>query len=1415
MFGGSRRRRPPVQPLTSETANPNAATAAASAFMRSEPSNSLSSAAAAAALKARPTTPTNVAEVQSKRALRRSASATRSPDRSRHGKQLQRSPSASSMTERTFRSPSPGRNPAPVPHDAPPVPSLPKTEPQKQSFRTTNQRTKHGSGNISIRTTDLVSRTSTDANDARPGSISPSINFSYPRATVESPTLSAPSSSEVTMVYDPNSRRMVPKLEIIEKQHHRRTPEKPAKKKKQVSLPVGSHVEVARALVAESLDREQTRPAETSKTQRAAVTEGRAIQPAKSAQPVEIKHQGVPAVESNASNAEPPPRTTTSSEAEVPSPAPNAPRSFPLKVNKSSLKTDGEDGTSNNVDSSSAQETDRVASAVSAPTSDTQVPTASSEDRSQSQEPVAAPIPEPRGQAREVRRTRVESQSPSHSPARSAHFAPTTAQLLVRHEPPPRSISPRKSALKQSNSVRGSGPSDDSSEASGSVSGQYSRDSSVQATKKAFRVSFTDENTVVVGDSAEPREPSPPALPSPQAKKPWHNVITRHQKKDRPVVDEGETMSPRPALPLFGSVRDKKPREPDNERPLVRPSEKIWSPGPGPEASILSNDSPVGSLSAQENASRNAANISKAREPLPPVVQSVDMIDYLSNSPSSSDDELDDSDTARSTQLTEQHYDSQSKEDLTQPPRQEAASEEKSSVIATDSKSLDGNGHAQDGSPVTNQTLLRRPEDVPMISITNPSPLLKDVDDTSPASDYFDVPGGFPEDGSSAPVVAGNDKPSLEIITQPSKAPALAEVEEAPVPGSPMGDIKEEEESTDGSSIYSDAYEDLSDIEGDGFMSLDAVLESPTSGKMAKIYEKALSQAKENETAATSISDSGVPEVSPKTSQDWENAKAYWRSLSSDKRRQLEVEAMEEAAEEADQEAPSKVKKTKKKRRSADRQALIAGAIENSQVVDGSHRGPKVSTREDAPVKPFRKSMRGNQPQELGEPQRPSGSMRKSLRSNGDAGDSHTTRPSSYHPGSTTEPSNDTKRSMILNGRPASSGGIGGASGKPTLRRRGSDSSESSFKRSRRGNAEGFGFRRSMREPEPQHSSKGSGRFSLRSLSPPGSPFRRPSFQAPASTNTGGRGMKQSLRSDSTDTKHKRFSSIGRSSGKKAKQGKLGSRFADSSDEEDARPSIFRSRFADSSDEDDRPLSSHKQRGFAKTMRTSQGASSAAAAALGVPPAQPRADSPDLPDSDDEIVQPKRGSSVTGNGRPPVQRNRSGRGELASNAGLIGTDGLGDRPSHTRKNSFMSSILRRKKSPGNKITREINESAARRDTRLERSTEELAMIRSNSGSRLPTQKRGPSWPLPDGGEEGPQSEPKAAAEAPIPRPATSSGAGPSASSRGFLKRRSLSHQEVPPYVPPYAGQEQEETPSEVMGKKKKFGTLRKMFGLND
>ena len=1503
---------PIEQPLTKETANPNAATAATSAFLRREPSLSLSSAAAAAALKARPTTPTNVAEVQSKRSLRRSASVSSAPgrDRTRGSRELRRTPSNGSMSERTFRSPSPspGRSPAPRQHSVPPVPTLPRdaqlqprrptsshkpgvTTLQTQQFRTASQKLKDGQqgswfggatarDNVSARTADAVLHSSPYRDDSRSGSVSPSINFSYPRASLEFP---GPSDADV-LVYDANSRRMVPKADLLARsQSMRETSEKSFKKKKSGVSRSGSHLSkgtIGRTQVAvsegEQLPSYRKPTGESEPPRQQKPLEPRREEPS-APRPRTYEQGNIPnraPVETEPAVKE---STTLDKVLDDTTVVPSSDTSRAPAVGKEQLSTLQEKTTEDQTDTEDDEPIQHHEAIDSLPVRSSQLAVDEINGKPERQEQEATSPSAKRGS---VRSARVHSESP----ARSARFAPATDKLLVRHEPPPRSLSPRKSALKHSSSVRGASPSDDGSETSGAGPSFSPKDESSR--RKSVRVSFSDENNVVVGESAEPHEVDSPVVPSPQStKKSWHSILGRN-KKDSTALDSDEIMTPRPALPLFGSVRDKKHREPDGERPLVRPSERSWSPPPvssSPKQAVPndshiegpSTDSAIGSVLSQETISRNEANISRAREPLPPVVTSIEGTGYDSSSILTSEDETEYSDNTGMSETTKNEPSTVAETSENDPGNPEPSEESKPIRDETIADPADPNEpqKQQDSVAVADEAASKSGEanghaEIPSISIINPSPRVQHDSPSSPELEYFDVPGGFPsgtETASSsraelAAEQAGTSAPESDSTPQPVSSPVVAELSiparsEPAVSSSPMAEIPEEV--TDESSIYSDAYEDISDAEGDGFMSLDAVVAAPAGSKASKLYEKTKKQSQERASSDAAVNPENNEETrEPVNSQDdWEMAKAYWRSLSVEKRRQLEKEALEEAAEEADHESSTTQKKAKKTI-SQDRPvsdistSVPAPSDRVYQIPPGTTwalgEGAEVeeAARSAAPVnKPvaapaFRKSMRGGQPKSVDETsaQQSGGTIRNSLRSNVTPGGAQGrpykiagTRPVSHQPSASLGTRNSTRRAVSSEPRPVSAGGLPSSSLRPAMTRRGSNDSDSSFKRSRAG---GQGFFRSSRRAAPQEpdspASKGSGRFSFRSLSPTGSTFRQPSSVTgpPAQQFAGGSmrtSMRQSLRTEQNQGKRpsKLTSAFGRSPGKKDKE-RNGSRFTDSSDEEDGGRPIFNSRFADSSDEDDALMQAPKRGGFPKTMRaSSNGANSAAAAALGVQPARTRAQSPDVPFSDGELVQ--RNRSIMSNGTSSraggtLQRNRSGRGTLISPAGPghLATDGIGERPAHQRRGSFISSILHRKKDNTNKIYREFGESAARRDTRLERSTEQLSVIRrSNSGGPRQLHKKEPSWPLPDEDDDdyndGSQQveAPGRTANAPLQRPATSAGPGVTPASKpGFLKRRSASHQVAAPPAPP---------PSDPgdFHKKKKFGALRRVFGLKD
>ncbi|KAF4124687.1 Conserved hypothetical, protein [Geosmithia morbida] len=1428
MFGRSRRNRPTPIPLTRETADPNAATAAASAFMRRDPSVSqqLSSAAAAAALRARPTIPTNVAEVQTKRTAshnggsRRPSPSLRGRSRERgrgHAGEAQsvdasprRSPSAGSMSERTFRrSPSPGR-PVPPSRDqnVPPVPTLSddagrydddddnnnnhsrqaqartqpvtsnnrapghqrnKTEPihlQTQNFRTASQKLRDGSqaswfGAASTRASAPApapapasaraapdaavtprTRVSASADDAaRPVSPSASINFSLPRARMSSPAPSS-ASADQALVYDANSRRMIPRAEaLFRSQSVRDAAERPVRRsgRGDAVSQSGSH------LTRGTMSRTQVSPATAATAATAAAAA------AATAVPAVVDGD---AVTGNTYPAPPAPAPEPEAEAEAEAEAEQQPQQPQHTMQEEGQQAPtGRDITTpvDELDESRQRQRHRA-----------EEPAVPSEQKQEQPPPPPPPPREPTQQLNVIeepgRPTARSHRVSSVSPVRSAHFAPSADQLLVRHEPPSRSLSPRKSALKNSGGARGASPSDDSSDASSyRPSPNPTRDD--KARKKSARVSFNDEGTAVPGEPVESTAERAAAAVEPKAasqRRSWYGLLGRRNNAPSPTssttnddgTGEAIGMTPRPALPLFGSVRDKKPREqPDSERPLVRPSGRLWSassqsppsppplpaplpqtqtqiPTPPPEAAT---DSAIGGVIAAaaaaataQDSSKNEANISRTREPLPPVVTSIEGTGYDSSSVEGSDLEEEDADLP----------------DVPGKLEGDGANVATAATTTADAPDLPGQQiveqHAKRG--------------IPSISIVEPTPPARDEEmEDSPENDETTTP---PRDGTL------------------------------------MSDIQEEEdESSDDSAMYSDAYEDMSEADEGGFLSLDAVLTAPVASE-TKTTANAQVRVQDG-TAAPVAPSSGADDGNDANKReqaqaqaqaqaspdDWDHAKAYWRSLTVEKRRQLEREALEDAGEDGDQEdfaSSQQSRKTKKKTTTTTNHhhpALPAAPVD--------YRSD--SSIDTAPK--LRKTLRGSQPDSgAAQKQQPAVNMRRTLRS-------PPPNTQGAPPPRQQAPSNNDGHRRIHSSDGSSAAASAAVEVDPPLQRRGSDSSESSFRRARPVSHGGSGLRSTMRsgaspsqrDPEPSTASrsapapvpppKSSGRFSLRSLSPAG---RRSSF-TPSPAPTDGEEI-----------------------------GSGASRFADSSDEEDGSGGLHRSRFIDSSDEEDgtRTVS-------ARPGTSSRGASYAAAAALGVQP--PRQGStphtiPKQKQKQQHGMQIQRGRSGRGLIGTTTQAFEEGYGKTDVDGDAKTTDTGVVAKSHRRRGSFMSGILgRRRDDKSGKISRgAAGESAARRDTRLERSPEHLNVLRSNSG-RL--QKRdshsapapapapapafasavaapGTSWPLPAGAEEDDTDRPGTA---------------------------------VSSQVVGGSGSEVSKPP----GQKKKFGALRKMFRLDE
>lgn len=980
----------------------------------------------------------------------------------------------------------------------------------------------------------------------------------------------------------------------------------------------------------------------------------------------------------------------------------------------------------------------------------------------------------------------------SVSPVRTAHFAPTPDHLAVKHQPPARSVSPRKSALKNSSSdsPRRQSPVGEAGLGHRHTNSEVSNASSVESEeqplprKKAVRVSFDESNVVVV--QAAGQEPiAPPVTAGPQqdprAKRGWFNIGSRGKREPTMIEDvDGKIMQPRPALPSFGSVRERKHnREPVEERPLVKPAEHVQSVDTSvatpssplfttPTGDVIelplgqSNDHAVGAIISQDAASKNAANISKSREPLPPQVTSVEGNEYHSESDSfvsqGSADKMDVGVTTASSDVSTRGLENGAIH-----------------VASEDEDKIDGS---------------KTNGGIPEISVSSATPTLEETNKRREWPD-MPVPGSWEGSTNSDSESESQDDGMATPVATPATVGIAEPLPEGAVPnphvlnkipensnGHPV--IMEETEESD-ASLYSDAAEDLSDVEG-GFMSLDAVVQSPVVKEVAPGTAVTTPPESTVETREMTHENGQVGKKSsaPELSEGWEKAQQYWGSLSAEKKSQLEQQARETAAAEASgasdstMEAPAPSPKPKKKKKATIQPDPVEIVVEPQPVEHGRTYMIQPGTRAPAGsyIPAMRTSMRPDPPSTATDIH-----MRKSMRAQGSVRQSWRESPETTQPRATLVkkpqplylPPPETRAEPAAANTHASA--IAAANGdaskpaksaKPILRRKGSGDSDSSFKRSRA--AENTSFRRSMRGPADNElggqQSPLSSRFSLRSLSPTGSTTsRRPFSAAPAVSvpqappQTSMRTfMRNSYNAPTLRGNRERGKSPVRIPGFGRGQSKSGtgrpvsqraSRFADSSDEEDTRPA-FRSRFVDSSDDDEDVLPPHAGGGFGRgTMRAGQ-------PVRGIPrqPGVEDGDSTDLPDSDDEKppASPGKLSKVKQNSTTlatsnqgaalasgSLRRNGSGRNAMGSPISpTTSPDGRSGR------GNLMSILRRKKPDPSSKVRKPDIESAARRDTPLERSRSDLQAMKRN-GSQHSTlgspklQKRNnvASWPLQD------------------------------------------------------------------------------------
>lgn len=542
----------------------------------------------------------------------------------------------------------------------------------------------------------------------------------------------------------------------------------------------------------------------------------------------------------------------------------------------------------------------------------------------------------------------------SLSPARAAHFS---SQLQttegIKHNPLPRSVSPAKSALKHSPS-RGTSPV---SNMPGGLSRGYggapsegsdttslvSDDGSRRAkNRKKARVSF-DNDTIIVGRGASPTTSLDSPLPlSPQnsdaAKKGWFRGRDKKSTIQDAITsqDGDDVIKPTPTLPSFGSVRGKNDKAESHDAPQTS-----WASDALARMN-LSSDLAVGNIISQDFANKTTSPFSNVRaisnEPLPPIVRSVEGTG-------------DNSETGSSAY----------------------------------SENIDEGNRERDDS-------------VPSIAV---QPATPGLEDSQRLGEWSTMPAGYQQGADSEHRNAPSGSPIVEHLpTDPTPAsigiaepePTAATDAEHP-PHPPVGELsetlrhqiepKDDEESDDtNGSIYSDAAEDLSDIEGDGFGSINAIVESPA---LPAISGTGLAISTPPDSPSVNLpAPRGLPknpsprqesELSePGPDEGWGRAQAYWSGLSQSRKQQLEQASSSAAPRQNLEEPKPQPKKKKKIVPKETMQQSTAAQAPFPPWPDRQYR--EEIARSSSPAVPaMKKSMRGSAPKSVDEPH-----MRTSMR---------------------------------------------------------------------------------------------------------------------------------------------------------------------------------------------------------------------------------------------------------------------------------------------------------------------------------------------------------------------------------------------------------------------------------------------------
>lgn len=805
----------------------------------------------------------------------------------------------------------------------------------------------------------------------------------------------------------------------------------------------------------------------------------------------------------------------------------------------------------------------------------------------------------------------------SLSPPRNAHFAPVAVELAgIKHQPPPRSISPAKSALKSSPSVsrRSNSPVAQNgrllsqgapSEASDTTSDGGSKK------RRSIRVSF-EETPIVAGTSAY-ADSETPISPSGLAASKWSPSTEKDNEFD-------DFMKPRPALPSFGSIRDKERRSAHDEVPekvteTVSSTPMSASVGSVGEPLQSSNDHAIAGIVAQDLATKHAS----LNDPLPPEVTSVEGSGYVSDS-SSEDDGGSDLQKHGSLDDSSQILPVPEPKSLTTPH------EEK---------------------PTTPSSIKEQVIQVPNIALlpATPSPTEK----PEPKFQSMTIPGGWDDDvvePRKAEVSSAAAKPlePAEPVHHPSNLHELI--------------ARDEESSDDNSSIYSDAYEDLSDVEG-GFGSIDAMVESPVKTSPTGLMFSKFADKTTNEPTSSGLRNEthvdDEPELETAPAQTWDATRQHWNDLHEARK---QPRADDSSADEAQRRSgvAARVTAAPVKREQPKAEPRVDSSVQSkpiapkSQTSQPASKPLKSAMKKTTPAQStpavqaqpqIRKTMRDQNPQDTrtsqpqmrtsmrgppnldlratdapiqmrrsmrgGNPPREQPQMRSSMRGSNPSAASNTGLAASRHSMMPVEQKPARAALQKKHIPPAAVAAKSRPQSMPVAPTKpvasvptydsDSDASASSFQRARgrRNNNQGerYTMRASMRQaPAPTMRANAPAPKAIRSISPPGSPTPalRKSMRPSSPNPDPPKSSKFSIRSLSpmgrfrsskpieaappSPTQPKKKGGLSKQPKTKAPTTERAkpafkSRFADSSDEdEDSRPSRFQSRFADSDDDE-------------------------------------------------------------------------------------------------------------------------------------------------------------------------------------------------------------------------------------------------------